>query len=69
MDKLNGHFFWLKMKTYWKKYYAIWDKVSADIQKEFDCKPVYNKKVLKTKIKSHGDEVTHFYDKEIPDRL
>ena len=24
------------------------------------------KKNLKTKIKSHGDEVTDFYDKEIP---
>ena len=28
--------------------------------------PIYNKKELKTKIKSHGDEVTDFYDKEIP---
>ena len=41
-------------------------KVSADIKKEFDSKPVYNKRVLKTKIKSHGDEVTDFYDKQIP---
>ena len=49
-----------------KKYNAIWDKVSADIKKEFDSKPVYNKKYLKTKIKSHGDEVADFYDKEIP---
>ena len=69
MDKLNGHFFYWRWGPIEKKYYAIWDKVCADIQKEFDCKPVYNKKVLKTKIKSHGDEVTHFYDKEIPDRL
>ena len=28
--------------------------------------PFTNKKILKTKIKSHGDEVTDFYDKEIP---
>ena len=27
--------------------------------------PVYNKE-LKTKIKSHGDEVTDYYDKKIP---
>ena len=27
--------------------------------------PVYNKNYLKTKIKSHGDEVTDFYDKKI----
>ena len=48
------------------KYNTIWDKVSADIKKEFDSKPVYNKEFLKTKRKSHGDEVTDFYDKEIP---
>ena len=36
--------------TYW--YNTIWDKVIADIRKEFDSKPAYNKKYLKTKIKS-----------------
>ena len=49
-----------------EKYNTIWDKVSADIKKEFDSRPVYNKEFLKTKIKSHGDEVTDFYDKKIP---
>ena len=43
-----------------KRYNAIWDKVSADIKKEFDGKPVYNKKCLKTKIKSYGDEAEVF---------
>ena len=47
-------------------YNTIWDKVSADIKKEFDSELVYNKNFLKTKIKSHDDEVTDFYDKEIP---
>ena len=47
-------------------YNTIWDKFSADIKKEFDRKPVYNKNYLKTKIKFHGDEVTDFYDKKIP---
>ena len=47
-----------------EKYNTIWDKVSADIRKEFDSEPVYNKKFLKTKIKSNGDEVMDFYDKE-----
>ena len=47
-------------------YNTIWDKVSADIKKEFYSEPVNNKNFLKTKIKSHGDEVTAFYDKEIP---
>ena len=50
-----------------EKYNTIWDKVSADIKKEFDSGSDYNKKnYLKTKIKiSHGDEVTDFYDKKI----
>ena len=33
-----------------EKYNTIWDKVSADIKKEFDSEPVYNKKFLKAKI-------------------
>ena len=45
-----------------EKYNTIWDKVSADIKKEFDSRPVYNKEFLKTKIKSHGDEVKYFYN-------
>ena len=48
-----------------EKLNTIWEKVSADIKKEFDSEPVYNK-ILKTKINSHGDEVTDFYDKEVP---
>ena len=38
----------------------------TDIKKEFDSEPVYNKEFLKTKIKSHVDEVTEIYEKEIP---
>ena len=49
-----------------KEHNAVWGKVSADSKKEFDSKPVYNKEFLKTKIKSHGGEVTDFYDKKIP---
>ena len=49
-----------------EKYNTIWDKVSTDIKKEFDSEPVYNKHFLKTEIKSYLDEVTDFYDKEIP---
>ena len=40
--------------------------VSSDIEKEFDCKSFYDKKILKTKIKSYGDEATDFYDKKMP---
>ena len=28
--------------------YTLWDKVSADIKKEFDSEPIYNKELLKT---------------------
>ena len=48
-----------------EKYNTIWDKVSADTKKERDSEPVYNKEFLKTKIKSHSDEVIEFYDKKI----
>ena len=43
-----------------EKYNTIWNKVSADIKKEFDSEPVYNKEFLEIKIKSHGDEITDF---------
>ena len=80
MDKLNGCIFWLiqddDLLEWWLMvlsnddwYNTIWDKVSADIKKEFDSKTVYNKKYLKTKIKSHRDEATDFYDKIIPKTL
>ena len=36
------------------------------LKKEFDSEPVYNKKFLKTKMKSYSDEATDFHDKEIP---
>ena len=58
--------FLIKDDDYLEKYNTIWDKFSADIKKEFDSKPVFNKNYLKTKIKSHGDEVTDFYNKTIP---
>ena len=48
-----------------EKYNTICAKVSAEIKKEFDSEPVYNKEFLKTKIKPHGDQVTGFYDKGI----
>ena len=46
------------------KYNIIRDKVSADIKKEFDSESVYNKELLKTKIKSHGEEVKIFMIKK-----
>ena len=48
-----------------EKISTIWDKVSTDIKKEFDSKPIYNKKFSKLNVKSHGYEFTDFYDKKI----
>ena len=66
MDKLNWCTFWRWWFTVLEKYNTISDKVSANTKKESDSEPVYNKEFLETKIKSHGDEVTDFYDKKIP---
>ena len=47
-----------------KKYNTIWNKVSADVKREFDRKPVYIKNFLKTKIRPYGAKATNFYDKK-----
>ena len=59
-------FFFIEDDDLLQKYNTIWDKVRADIKNEFDSEPVYNKTFLKTKIKSHGDEVADFHDQDIP---
>ena len=58
-------YFLIEVDDLLEKYSTNWNKVSADIKKEFDSEPVYNKIFLETKVKSHGDEVTDFYDKNI----
>ena len=35
------------------------------MKKEYDSEPAYSKEFLKAKIKSHGNEVTDFYYKEV----
>ena len=59
-------YFLIKDNDLLEKYNTIQDEVSADIKKEFDGKPVYNKKFLKYKINSYVDGVTDFHDDEIP---
>ena len=66
IDKLNGCTFLMEDDDLLKKYNTLWDRVSADTKKDFNSEPVYNKNFFKTKIKSHDDKVTDFYDKEIP---
>ena len=48
-----------------EKYNTIWDKITAEIKKEFDSEVVCNKNFLKTKIRFHADEVTDIYDEKI----
>ena len=59
----NWMYFLIEDDDLLQKYDTIWNKVSADTKKEFDRKPVYYKNFLKTKIKSHGNEVTDSYNK------
>ena len=59
MDKLNGLFL-IDDKNLLELYNSLWDKASADIKKEFDSEPVWNKMFWKTKIKSYGDELQIF---------
>ena len=49
-----------------EKYSTISDKVNADTKTNLTASLFIIKKNLKTKRKSHGDEVTDFFDKEIP---
>ena len=57
-----------------KIYNVIWNKVrnrtinvTIDSQSVIDSKPIYNIKILKTKIKSYGYDTTDFHDKKIPE--
>ena len=36
-----------------EKFKKIWDKVSNAIKKGYDSEPIYNKKYLRTKVKSY----------------
>ena len=71
MDKLNECIFLTENDDLLEKYNTIWDKVNADIQNLIAIKNLIASLsidffFLETKIKSYGDEVTDFYDNEIP---
>ena len=61
----NQMYFLIEDDDLLEKYNTISVNFSPDIKKEFDSEPSYSEFLLKTKIKSHGDEVTNFCDKEI----
>ena len=39
-----------------RKYNRFCDKASNRLKKELDCKPIYNKKFLKTKIRPYSHD-------------
>ena len=55
--QIKWMYFWIEDDDLLQKYNIISEKISTDIKKEFDSEPVGTKINLKTKIKSHGDEV------------
>ena len=57
-------YFLIKDEELLKKYNYIQNKISNMTKKEFDRKPMYTKKLLKTKIKCNSS--TKFHDKETP---
>ena len=63
-EKLNECISLLKMMSYWKDMTVFKIRVTSSIKKELVCEPIYNKKILKTKIRSYGDEATDFHRKE-----
>ena len=54
-EQTNWIYFLIEDDDLLEKYNTILDKVSADVKKEFDSEPVYNKEFLKTKIKYYVD--------------
>ena len=48
-EKTKWMYFLIEDDDLLKKYNTIWDKVNADIKKEFDSESVCNKTFLKTK--------------------
>ena len=65
MVKLNGCIFWSKMITYWKNIILFGIKSALILKKKLTVN-LSIIKILKTKIKFYINEVTDFYDKEIP---
>ena len=49
-EQTKWMFFWIKDNDLLETYNTIWDKVSVDIKREFDSKPLYSKEYLKKKI-------------------
>ena len=65
-DETKYMSFLIKYDELLEKYHEIWEKVKNSIKKEFDSKPIYNKKCLKAKIKSYNVEInTNFCNNKV----
>ena len=59
--------FRVKNKQLLKNYNKKWRKVENLLKINFECKPVYGDKYIKTKIKIYADSIiTNFHDKKMP---
>ena len=64
LDESKYMLFWIKVNTY-KKYII---KSSNSIKKRFGCKPMFDEKYLKSKIKSYKNKINkNFHDNEMPE--
>ena len=65
--KLSIYLFFIKDDQLLEKYNKIWEKASNAIKRELDSNLVYNKKYLRTKIKSYDGKInTNFQINKIP---
>ena len=66
-DETKSISFLIKNDELLEKYNEIWEKVKDSLKREFDSKPVYNKKYLKAKTKYYNGRInTNFHNNKIP---
>ena len=59
--------FFEKRRNFLEKYNEVWKNISNFIKWEFDSKLVYNKKYLKTEIKSYDGKINkNIHNNKIP---
>ena len=66
-DQTKFMVFLIKGDKLLEQYNEIWEKVKHSLKKEFDSKPVYNKKYLKAKIKTYNGKINiNSHNNKIP---
>ena len=68
-DKTNCMTSLIKDEKLLAKYNKVWKNISCIVKKEFDSKPEYDEKYLKTKIKSYNGKINiNFQNNKIPEK-